>query len=117
MRRKKVAYRLKRKKLTRSKFKGTYSSQMTQVLQQNKETLVVRLPFTAELYERAETIIKSKYGKDGEAANSHIQSLIALSKTHYSNPQKASQFYEKLVTYLQAVSTFAKFSEIKGYAQ
>ena len=56
----------------RSKFKGTYSSQMTQVLQQNKETLIVRLPFTAELYERAETIIKSKYGKDGEAANSHI---------------------------------------------
>ena len=63
MRRKKVAYRLKRKKLTRSKFKGTYSSQMTQVLQQNKETLIARLPFTTELYERAETITNQNTAK------------------------------------------------------
>ena len=83
---------------------------MTQVLEsvlkRNSKTLIDGLPFITELYERAEPIFKSKYGKDGEVSSDYkLQSLITLSKMHYSNPQKANQSYEKLVTYLQAIST------------
>ena len=40
--------------------------------------LVDGLPFTREGYERVKSIPKSKYDKDSEVANAHMQSLISL---------------------------------------
>ena len=39
--------------------------------------------------------IKSKYGKDSEAANAHIQTLISPPTITSSNPHKINEFYEK----------------------
>ena len=62
-------------------------------------------------------MLKSKYGKDSEVANAHIQALISLSTITSSNPYKSNEFYEKLVTHIQALDTMAKLKEIKGYVR
>ena len=54
------------------------------------------LLFTTEDYERAKNILKSKYGKDSEVANAHIQSLISLLKMTSSNPYKSMDYTKNL---------------------
>ena len=75
--------------------------------------LVDGLPFTTEGYERAKNILKSKYGKESEVVNAHIQSLISLPTIASSNPYKINEFYEKLVTHVQVLDTMGKLREIK----
>ena len=53
---------------------------LKEMLKHKVRNLVDELPFTTEGYERAKNILKSKYGKDSEVANAHIQSLISLPK-------------------------------------
>ena len=48
------------------------------MLKPKVRVLVDGLPFTTEGYDRAKNILKSKYGKDSEVANGHIQILISL---------------------------------------
>ena len=79
--------------------------------------LVDELPFTTEGYERAKNILKSKYGEDSEVANPQIQSLISLPTITGSNPYKVNEFYEKLVTHVEALDTMGKLKEIKGYVR
>ena len=50
-----------------------------------KELLIARvcaftegLPFSTEGYERAKTILQTRYGKEREVSNAHIQSIISL---------------------------------------
>ena len=86
------------------------------MLKPKVRVLVDGLPFTTEGYERAKNIHKTKYGKDSEVANAHIQSLISLPTITSSN-QKIKEFYEKLVTHVQALGTVGKLKEIKGYVR
>ena len=62
-------------------------------------------------------ILKSKYGKDSDVANAHIQSLISLPTITSSNPYKINEFYERLVTHVQALNIMGKLKEIKGYVR
>ena len=39
-------------------------------------TLIDGLPFTTERYERAKSIVKSKYSNGSEVTNAHVQRLI-----------------------------------------
>ena len=78
------------------------------MLKPKVRVLVDGLPFTTEGYERAKNIHKTKYGKDSEVANAHIQSLISLPTITSSNPYKINEFYEKPVTHLQALDTMGK---------
>ena len=87
------------------------------MLKPKDKNLVDELPFATEGYERAKNILKSKYGKDCEVANAHIQGLISLPKITSSHPNKINEFYEKLVTHVQALDTMGKLKEIKGYVR
>ena len=51
---------------------------LKEMLKPKLRVLVDGLPFTTEGYERAKNILKSKYGKDSEVVNAHIQSRISL---------------------------------------
>ena len=87
------------------------------MLKPKDKNLVDELPFATEGYERAKNILKSKYGKDCEVANAHIQGLISLPKITSSHPNKINEFYEKLVTHVQALDTMGKLKEIKAYVR
>ena len=48
------------------------------MLKPKVRTLTDELPYTAEEYEKAKNILKSKYQKDSEVANACFQGLISL---------------------------------------
>ena len=89
------------------------------MLKPKLRVLVHGLPFATEdcvcERERAKNILLSKYGKDNEATNGHIQSLIPPPIITRSNPYKINEFYEKLFTHVQALDTMGKLKAIKGY--
>ena len=65
--------------IDRSEFpQVTKFSFLKEMLKPKVRVLVDGLPFTTEGYDRAKNILKSKYGKDSEVANGHIQILISL---------------------------------------
>ena len=57
---------------------------------------------TAEGYERAKSILKSKFGKPSEVINSHVQTIMNLSHIKGTNPHKIYKFYTKLLSSVQA---------------
>ena len=65
---------------------------LKEMLKPKVRVLVNGLPFTAEGYKRTKNILKFKYGKDSEVANTHIQALISLSAITCSNPYKINEF-------------------------
>ena len=80
-------------------------------------SLIDGLPFNSEGYERAKQILKSKYGKPSEISNAHMQGIISLPVIHGSQPTKINEFYEKLLTHVQALETMGKLSEVNGYVR
>ena len=75
------------------------------------------LQHTTEGYERAKTILKSKYGKPSEVINAHVQSIIALPVIKGTNPYKIHDFYNKLLPSVQALESLGKIKEISGYTR
>lgn len=126
-------------KLTITKFQGTHldwlrfwsqfkteieKATITQVAKFSylKELLIPKvrstvdgLPYNSEGYERAKTILKTKYGKPSEVVNAHMQCIITLPTIQGSQPTRILEFYEKLATNIQALDTMGKIKEINGY--
>ncbi|XP_028418013.1 uncharacterized protein LOC114543407 [Dendronephthya gigantea] len=75
------------------------------------------LPFSTEGYERAKTILKTRYGKESEVANAHMQSIISLPTISGSDARKINRFFETLVANTQALETMGKLNEVKGFAR
>ena len=75
------------------------------------------LPYNSEGYERAKTILKTKYGKPSEVVNARLQCIIALPTIKGSQPTRIHGFYEKLATNIQALDTMGKIKEINGYVR
>ena len=71
------------------------------------------LPFTSEGYCRTRAITQAKFGKKTVAANTHINCIILLLTSLGSHPN-LYDFYEKLMSSVQALGTFRKPNEIKG---
>lgn len=63
------------------------------------------LPFNSEGYERAKNILKSRYGKISKIVNAYVQAISPLPHIHGSQPAKIYDFYEKLLTNVQALET------------
>ena len=95
----------------------TKFSYLKELLVQKVRLAIDGLPFTVEGYERAKCILQTKYGKPSEVANAHIQSIISLPTIHGTNPGKIHEFYEKLVTDVQALETMGKLREMNGYVR
>ena len=67
--------------------------------------LVDSLPFTFEGYFRAKAILQAKFGKPTVLVNSHINCIISVPVVFGSHPNKVHDFYEKLMSSVQALKT------------
>ena len=75
------------------------------------------LPHTAEGYERAKSILKSKFRKPSEVINAHVQTIMNLPPIKGANPHKIHEFYAKLLPSVQALESMNKLREISGYCR
>ena len=77
--------------------------------------LIDDLPFNTEVYGRAKTILKAKFGKPSEITNAHIQCIMLLPTITQNSVGKINDFYEKLVAHSQALGTMGKLKKVNGY--
>lgn len=75
---------------------------------------VEALPFTAEGYNRAKSILLSNYGKESEITKAFVKEIMALPAITSANPRRISEFSEKLTYCVQALETMNKLSEVNG---
>ena len=59
------------------------------------------LPFNSEVYERAKNILVTKFGKQNEVVNAHIQSVVNLPTIQKYQLEKIHEFYEELTSHIQ----------------
>ena len=95
----------------------TKFSYLKELLSAEAKKVIEGLPFTIEGYERAKNILKHKYGKDSEIINAHIQEVMKLPTIYGSAALKIKDFYEVLLTNVQALQTMGKLGEINGYVR
>ena len=73
------------------------------------------LPFTVEGYERAKSILKSKFGKPCEIVHAYVQNIMSLPTISGNQPKRVHEFYETLVYNVQSLVTSGKLRDINGY--
>lgn len=72
------------------------------------------LPFTAEGYNRAKSILKEKFGKDSEIIKAYTKEILELSTLTGTNPKAISDFSDKLTYCVQALQTLNKLEQVNG---
>ena len=103
----------------------TKLSYLKELLLPKVRAFVDGLPFSTEGYERAKTILKTRYGKESEVANAHIQSIISLPTVPGTDARKINRFFETLVANTQTRKTLyffqlthgGKLKEVKGFVR
>ena len=78
------------------------------------KTTVEALPFTAEGYNRAKSLLLSNYGKESEVTKAYVKEIMALPVITSANPKKISEFSETLTYCVQALETLNKLTEVNG---
>ena len=58
-----------------------------------------------------------KYGKESKIVNVYVDGIMSLPSIYGANPNKVSQFYEKLCSNVQALETMGKLGEVNGYVR
>ena len=72
------------------------------------------LPFTAEGYNRAKSILQDRYGKESEIIKSYVKDIMNLPYIPNANPRKMKDFSEQLNHCVQALQTIIKLSQVDG---
>ena len=75
------------------------------------QLLVENLPFARERYQRAKSILKTKYGKKCEIANAHIQQIMSMPIISSSSLSRIHEFFKKVVIHIQTLETMGKMTE------
>ena len=75
---------------------------------------VESLPFTAEGYNRAKSILQDQYGKTPEIVKAYIKEIMDLPHISGANPKKIAEFSEKLNYGVQALETLNKRKDVQG---
>ena len=78
-------------------------SYLTELTVSSVHASIERIPFTTEGYQRTKSILQTKYGKTSEIMTSNVQRIMQLPVVFGKNPLKVHEFYEKLVTHVQAL--------------
>ena len=92
-------------------------SYLKELLSPKVRYLVDGLPFSADGYNRAKTILKQKFGQESEIISAHVSKIMSLKEVPSNNPVQIQQFYEKLVCHVQALETMDKLSSVNGYTR
>ena len=72
------------------------------------------LPFTADRYNRAKSILMDRYGKESEIVKAYVQNILDLPRIKGTNPQNIHQFYEQLRYNVQSLETMGKLGDVRG---
>ena len=72
------------------------------------------LPFTAEGYNRAISILKDRFGKESEIVKTYVKEILDLPHTATSDPKKIHEFYEKLSYCVQSLETMKQLDAVNG---
>ena len=75
------------------------------------------LPFTTEGYNRAKNILHTKFGETSEVSNTNIQCIMTLPSMSNTNEVIIHDFYERLLTNVNALDILGKLNEINGYVR
>lgn len=95
----------------------TKFSYLKELLEKKVCVNVDGLPFNSEGYERVKNILKTKYGKKSEIINAYVQAILASPHITGSQPAKIYDFYERLLSNVQALETLGKIRGISGYVR
>ncbi len=95
----------------------TKFSYLKELVEPKVRSCIDGLPFNSEGYERAKNILETKYGKNSEVINAHVQNIINLPTIQGTKPAKIHAFYETLLTSVQSLETLGKLKEVSGYVR
>ena len=70
------------------------------------------LPFTAEGYNRAESILQERFGKENEIIKAYTKEILELPTVTSANPNKINEFSVKLTYCVQALQTLGKLEQV-----
>ena len=70
------------------------------------------LPFTAEGYNRAKSILSERFGKESEIVKAYIKEILDLPSISSPNPRKIGEFSEKLMYCVQALQSLNKLEQV-----
>jgi hypothetical protein len=88
---------------------------LCELLEPNVKRVVEALPFTAEGYNRAKSILKDRFGKESEIVKAYGKEILELPHITSASPKKIGDFYEKLSHSVQALETMNRLDQIAGY--
>ncbi len=72
------------------------------------------LPFTAEGYNCAKSILKSTYGKESEVIKAYTKEIMELPHIPNVNLKRIHEFSEKLMYCVQSLQTLGKLQQVEG---
>ncbi len=78
---------------------------LLELLEPNVKRSVESLPFTLEGYNRAKTILETKYGKESEIEKCFVKEILDLPNISGTDPHKIKEFCEILTHSLQVPET------------
>ena len=87
---------------------------LLELLEPNVKRSVESLPFTLEGYNRAKTILETKYGKESEIEKCFVKEILDLPDISGADPHKIEEFCEKLTHSVQALETMGKLNNVKS---
>ena len=70
------------------------------------------LPFTAEGYNRAKSILSERFGKESEIVKAYIKEILDLPSISSPNPRKIGEFSKKLTYCVQALQSLNKLEQV-----
>ena len=72
------------------------------------------LPFTAEGYNRAKSILQQRFGKEHEIIKANTKEMLELPTVTSANPSKINELRVKLTYCVQALQTLGKLEQVNG---
>ncbi|XP_044167470.1 uncharacterized protein LOC122951528 [Acropora millepora] len=92
----------------------TKFSYLQELLDASVKRTVEALPFTAEGYNRAKSILQDKFGKESEIVKAYTKEILGLPSIPSASPKKIGEFSEKLTYCVQALQTMNKLEQVNG---
>ena len=92
----------------------TKFSYLRELLDVKVKRAIEALPFTAEEYNLAKSILSERFGKESEIDKAYIKGILDLPSISSPNPRKIGELSEKLTYCVQALQTLNKLEQVNG---
>ena len=77
-------------------------------------TIIDKLPPDAQGYKKAKTMLEERFGDVSEVVNAHLQQIMGLPVIHGTSKYKIHEFYDQLLSHVQALDTLGKLGQVSG---